>query len=224
MISVNLNLYMLSSYCSFNGEDQGMQACIDEVGRGSWAGRVYTAAVVWNSDIDDEFSRQIKDSKRLSPAKRELLADYIRDNALDFAVTYMDPSDIDRLNILQATMHSMHNALDALHVKIDSILVDGNQFKRYKEVPHRCVVKGDNKYIGIACASILAKVEHDAHMREIAVDFPEYVWEKNMGYGSPSHLAAIESMGVCKHHRLSFNPMKAILEGEEGREGARLSY
>lgn len=212
---------MLKSYHSFHGESQGMQACLDEVGRGSWAGRVYTAAVIWNSELDDDFTRMIKDSKKLTPSTRSLLAEYISENAIDFSITFMEPSEIDELNILNATLTSMHNALDTLKVKFDNILVDGNQFKPYKDIPHQCIVGGDNKYIGIACASILAKVEHDRHMMEIDYDYPEYDWKNNMGYGSRSHQEALEKHGICEHHRLSYNPMKRMLYEKQVLEGVK---
>ena len=204
---------MLEPYCSFNGESQGMQACIDEAGRGSWAGRVYTAAVIWNSDHDDDYVRLIKDSKKLSPAMRNMLAHYIMENAIDYSITFMEPADIDELNILNATFQSMHMALDSLTVGFDTVIVDGNRFPKYKDVPHKCIVGGDNKYVGIACASILAKVEHDQHMMEIATEYPQYEWDKNMGYGALAHLEALKTHGLCTHHRMSFNPMKTMLRG-----------
>jgi ribonuclease HII len=205
---------MLEKYCSFNGEDQGVQACIDEVGRGSWAGRVYVAAVIWNYEVEDDYTRMIKDSKKLSPKMRELLSSYIMDHAIDYSVTFLEPEEIDEMNILNATMTGMHQALDTLDVCFDTIIVDGNQFRKYKDIPHKCIVGGDNKYIGIACASILAKVEHDKHMEELAIKCPHYDWQNNMGYGSASHSDALKKFGVSKYHRLSYNPMKTMLSKE----------
>lgn len=199
---------MLEKHC---GSVLGMQACIDEAGRGSWAGRVYTAAVIWNPLFDGEYDHLIKDSKKLSPAKREMLYDYIKENAIDYSITYKDPDYIDQVNILNATMHSMHTSLDALSVNFDSIIVDGDIFNEYQNIPHTCIIGGDNKYIGIACASILAKVEHDRHMRQIAKEFPRYGWENNMGYGSKQHADALKEHGVTKYHRKSYAPIKALL-------------
>lgn len=217
---------MLKKYYSFLPESQEcdklreshgpMQACIDEAGRGSWAGRVYTAAVIWNYELDDNYTRMIKDSKKLSPTMRSILAEYIADNAIDYAISFMEPSEIDEMNILNATLACMHMSLDSLKVNFDSIIVDGNQFNKYKDIPHKCIVNGDNKYLGIACASILAKVEHDRHMRELDIEYPEYDWKKNMGYGSLSHKIALDKYGICKYHRLTYNPMKTmILNGQQ---------
>lgn len=211
---------MLDKYCSFNGEHQGVQVCIDEVGRGSWAGRVYVAAVIWNNEVEDDYSRMIKDSKKLSPKMRELLSSYIMDHAIDYSVTFLEPEEIDEMNILNATMAGMHQALDSLDVCFDTILVDGNQFKKYKDIPHKCIVGGDNKYIGIACASILAKVEHDRHMEELATMCPQYDWQNNMGYGSKSHSDALQKYGVSKYHRLTYNPMKSMLSSGSSPEEA----
>lgn len=188
-----------------------IQACLDEAGRGSWAGRVYTAAVIWNPSFEGEMDHLIKDSKKLSPKMREKLYDYIKENAVDYAITYKDPCEIDKVNILNATYNCMHDALDALSVDFDTILVDGNFFPEYKSIPHNCIVGGDNKYIGIACASILAKVEHDKHMRELALEFPDYDWDMNMGYGSKKHQDALQKHGVTRYHRKSYRPIKVLL-------------
>lgn len=203
---------MLQKYCQFAEEDAGMQACIDEAGRGSWAGRVYTAAVVWNPYLDDEMVRRIKDSKRLSPHVREMLYDYIIENAIDYSIKYKEPHEIDQVNILNATMESMNECINSLTVGIDSIIVDGDMFVPGKSVkqmpPYKCIIGGDNKYVGIAAASILAKVSHDRHMKEIALLHPEYGWEKNMGYGTPEHKEALQTHGITPYHRRSYKPCK----------------
>ena len=208
----------LESYYGFAGEGSGIQAAIDEAGRGSWAGRVYTAAVVWNPEMKGGgLIDYINDSKRLSPSRRDILYDFIIENAIDYSVSYMEPSQIDSMNILNATIESMHNACRTLTIDFDTIIVDGNLFKPYLaengiEIPSQCIIKGDSKYIGIACASILAKVEHDRHMREIAKEFPHYIWDSNMGYGSSQHRDAIAKHGLCKYHRMSFEPMKSYVQ------------
>lgn len=204
---------MLQKYCPFYNanEEWTIQACLDEVGRGSWAGRVYTAAVIWNPEFEHPLLEKIKDSKKLSPKTRETLYDFIIENAIDYSIQYKDAHEIDQENILKSTMKCMVSSLDALKVNFDNIIVDGNYFCGYKDVPHKCIVKGDNTYIGIACASILAKVAHDKHMKEISIEFPQYDWHNNMGYCSPKHIKALKEYGVTKYHRMSFQPMKNIV-------------
>ena len=178
--------------------DTDIEAGIDEVARGCLLGRVYTCAVIWNKENDEDFDHPImKDSKKFSKEKREEMAEYIKNYALDYSIAYNDEKKIDKINILNATFDSMHKSLDGLNIDIDNILVDGNRFKPYlnKEgnyVPHICFEKGDTKYYAIAAASILAKVEHDKYIRELCRKYPEldekYDLLSNMGYGTESHI------------------------------------
>lgn len=183
-----------------NSED-GLYASLDEVGRGCLAGPVVAAAVIWKPGPCDEL---INDSKKLSKKQRVELAEYIKDNAIDYSVVLVDNREIDRINILNATMKAMHLCLDDLDVDFDGILVDGNYFPSYKNKPHKTVVKGDGKYVSIAAASILAKVTRDNYMTEMSRVYSEYGWDSNVGYGSKSHVAAIKEHGVTPLHRMSF--------------------
>lgn len=185
---------------------------LDEVARGCMFGRVYTAAVIWPEDFVEESNFVIKDSKKLSKKKREELYYYIIDNAVDWNVTYMEPEVIDKINILQATLKSMHNNLDNLMIDVDHILVDGTNFNKYSNIPYTCVEKGDNKYYSIAAASILAKVEHDWYIEELCKKNPElnekYDLLNNMGYGTKKHMESIKKYGTTQFHRKSFGICK----------------
>lgn len=185
---------------------------LDEVARGCMFGRVYTAAVIWPEDFVEESNFVIKDSKKLSKKKREELYYYIIDNAVDWNVTYMEPEVIDKINILQATLKSMHNNLDNLMIDVDHILVDGTNFNKYSNIPYTCVEKGDNKYYSIAAASILAKVEHDWYIEELCKKNPEldekYDLLNNMGYGTKKHMESIKKYGTTPFHRKSFGICK----------------
>jgi len=185
---------------------------LDEVARGCMFGRVYTAAVIWPPDFVEDPKYIIKDSKKLSKTKREELYYYIIDNAIDWNVSYMENTDIDNLNILQATLTSMHNNLDNLFIDVDHILVDGTNFNPYKDIPHRCVPKGDDKYYSIAAASILAKVEHDWYIEDLCKKKPEldekYDLLNNMGYGTKNHMDSIKKYGSSEFHRKSFGICK----------------
>ena len=145
---------------------------LDEVARGCMFGRVYTAAVIWPEDYIEDPNFVIKDSKKLSKQKREELYYYIIDNALDWNVNYIESEEIDKINILQATLKSMHRNLDNLMIDVDHILVDGTNFNKYSNVPYTCIVKGDDKYYSIAAASILAKVEHDWYIENLCKVIP----------------------------------------------------
>jgi ribonuclease HII len=194
------------------------EAGIDEAGRGTLCGRVYTAAVVLpeETEFPDDTYLKIKDSKKCSKKLRETLRNYIETNAIAYSVAYSEVEEIDAINILQATMNAMHRALDGLKVVPEALAVDGSYFKTYIDrngdfVPHTLVTGGDNRYRNIAAASILAKTYHDEHIRQILYDDPEmekYGWEKNMGYGTKAHLEAIKIHGVSKYHRRSFGPCK----------------
>ena len=185
---------------------------LDEVARGCMFGRVYTAAVIWPEDYVEDPNYIIKDSKKLSKKKREELYYYIINTALDWNVNYMENTEIDKLNILQATMKSMHINLDNLLIDVDHILVDGTNFNSYNKIPYTCIVKGDDKYYSIAAASILAKVEHDWYIEDLCKKNPElhekYDLLNNMGYGTKNHMDNIKKYGISEYHRRSFGICK----------------
>ena len=185
---------------------------LDEVARGCMFGRVYSAAVIWPEDYEEDPNYIIKDSKKLSKKKREELYHYIIDTAIDWNVNYIENDEIDKLNILQATMKSMHTNLDNLLIDVDHILVDGTNFNSYNKIPHTCVPKGDDKYYSIAAASILAKVEHDWYIEDLCKKNPElhekYDLLNNMGYGTKNHMDNIKKYGISEYHRKSFGICK----------------
>ena len=178
-----------------------VEAGCDEAGRGPLAGPVCAAAVILPPDFHNDL---INDSKKLSEKKRLMLRPIIEEQALAWAVSMVMPDEIDRINILNASILAMHRALDELRVRPEFILVDGNRFKPYGDIPHQTIVKGDGKLLPIAAASILAKTYRDDYMRSIARDYPQYGWEHNMGYPTLEHYAAIEQHGITPHHRHSF--------------------
>lgn len=178
-----------------------IEAGCDEVGRGCLCGPVVAAAVI----IDENFNQNlVNDSKKLNFKTRLALDDYIKENAVDFAIAELPPSYIDQHNILNASIHAMHLALDQLKVRPEFILVDGNKFHPYPFTPHQCIIKGDSKVLSIAAASILAKNYRDQLMINLDKEFPEYGWEKNMGYATKQHREALKKYGPCIHHRKSF--------------------
>ena len=187
----------LRPYLDVNNTEVG----IDEAGRGCLAGPVVSAAVILPKDFDYTI---VKDSKKLSEKKRKEAYKIIVDNALNYSISFVEPETIDKINILQSTMLSMHNCLDNLNVDFNHILVDGNYFNPYKNIGHTCVVKGDNTYYSIAAASILAKVSRDEYMKNLHNEFPKYKWEGNKGYGSEEHINMIREIGITEHHRKSF--------------------
>jgi ribonuclease HII len=172
----------------------------DEAGRGCLAGPVTAAAVILPLD----FSNQIlNDSKQLSHSKRTILRPIIETQAVSFGVAHVFPEKIDNINILNASILAMHQAISKL-AKVEFISVDGNRFKTYKEIPHQTVIKGDGKYQNIAAASVLAKTYRDAYMEKIHEEFPMYNWKQNKGYPTKEHREAIRKYGTTKYHRLSF--------------------
>ena len=173
----------------------------DEVGRGCLAGPVVAAAVIINEKFDHNL---INDSKKLTAKVRLELDQYIRENSVDFAIAEVPPSFIDQHNILNASIHAMHLALDQLKTRPELILVDGNRFHPYNFIPHECIVKGDSKVLSIAAASILDKNYRDLLMLKLHEEFPEYAWDKNVGYPTKAHREAIKKHGVTPYHRMSF--------------------
>ena len=178
-----------------------VEAGCDEAGRGCLAGSVFAAAVILPPDYENEL---LNDSKQLSEKKRYLLRSMIEKDALAWAVGVVTAAEIDKINILNASILAMHRALDALSVRPEAIIVDGNRFKSYNDVPHTTIVKGDGKYLSIAAASILAKTYRDDYMKAIAEEFPQYDWRSNKGYPTKKHRAAIKEYGISPYHRKSF--------------------
>ncbi len=173
----------------------------DEAGRGCLAGPVIAAAVILPKDFTHPL---LNDSKQVSEKKRILLKEIIQENALAFAVGIVDHKEIDEINILNASFLAMHRALDKIEKPFESILVDGNRFKKYKDSEHHCIIKGDGKYLNIAAASILAKTYRDELMENLDKKFPVYSWKNNKGYPTKAHRAAIREFGVNENHRLTF--------------------
>ena len=181
--------------------NQYIEAGCDEVGRGCLCGPVVAAAVILDANFDQKL---INDSKKLSFKTRLELDSYIKDNVIDFGVAELSPEFIDQHNILNASIHAMHRALDQLKTRPELILVDGNKFHPYNYIPHQCVIKGDSKILSIAAASILAKNYRDQLMIKLHEEFPEYGWNKNMGYATKTHREALKKYGPTKYHRKSF--------------------
>ena len=178
-----------------------IEAGCDEVGRGCLCGPVVAAAVV----LDDNFEQNlVNDSKKLNFKTRLELDDYIKNNVKDYAIAELSPAFIDQHNILNASIHAMHNALDKLTIRPELILVDGNKFHPYNFIPHQCIIKGDSKILSISAASILAKNYRDQLMIRLHEEFPEYGWNKNMGYATKVHIEALKKFGPTKYHRQSF--------------------
>lgn len=177
------------------------EAGVDEAGRGCLAGPVFAAAVVLPKGFRNEW---LNDSKQLTASRREALRTIIEQEALTYAVARVEPDEIDRINILKASIKAMHIALSELEVIPKLIAVDGNRFYPYQSIKHQCVVKGDGKYMHIAAASILAKTYRDAYMDSLHEQFPEYGWVHNKGYGTRAHVEALAAHGPSPHHRKSF--------------------
>jgi len=178
-----------------------IEAGCDEVGRGCLCGPVVAAAVI----LDDNFEQNlVNDSKKLNFKSRLELDDYIKNNVKNYAIAELSPAFIDQHNILNASIHAMHNALDKLTIRPELILVDGNKFHPYNYIPHQCIIKGDSKILSIAAASILAKNYRDQLMIRLHEEFPKYGWNKNMGYATKVHIEALKKYGPTKYHRQSF--------------------
>lgn len=185
------------------------EAGCDEAGRGCLAGPVVAAAVILPRDFHHPL---LNDSKQLSARQRELLRPVIEREALSWSVSFIGPEEIDRINILQASITGMHRALEGLSSSPQLILVDGNRFNPFREIPHLCVIKGDSLYASIAAASVLAKSHRDEFMCQLSNAFPEYRWEKNMGYPTRDHREAIRLHGPTLHHRMTFKLLPEQLE------------
>ncbi len=181
------------------------EAGCDEAGRGCLAGPVFAAAVI----LPPHFAHPLlRDSKQLTEKQRLTLKAYIEENAVAYAVAQATPDEIDQINILQASLLAMHRALDRLTVRPRFIIVDGNKFNRYRDIPHACIIGGDAQYASIATASILAKTYRDAYMREAATRYPQYDWHANKGYPTARHREAIRRHGPSPLHRQSFTLLK----------------
>ena len=179
-----------------------IEAGCDEAGRGCLAGSVYAAAVILPEGYQNEL---LNDSKQLSEKKRYQLREIIERDAVAWAVGIVTPEEIDQINILNASILAMHRALDQLKVRPEAIIVDGNRFKPYQDLPHTTIVKGDGKYLAIAAASILAKTYRDDYMNQLAEEYPQYDWLSNKGYPTRKHREAIKQFGITPYHRKSYN-------------------
>ena len=179
-----------------------VEAGCDEAGRGCLAGPVTAAAVILPPDFSNEL---LNDSKQLTEHQRDTLRPIIEREALAWAVAMVSPQEIDTINILRASFIAMHRALDQLTVRPEHILVDGNRFIPYSDIPFTTIIKGDGKMMSIAAASVLAKTHRDEYMRRIPLEYPHYGWEKNKGYPTRDHRAAIVAHGISPYHRKSFN-------------------
>lgn len=184
-----------------------IEAGCDEAGRGCLAGSVYAAAVILPKDYDNPL---LNDSKKLTEKRRKELRDQIVRDAVSWAVGVVTPEEIDRINILNASFLAMHRALDQLTIRPEAIIVDGNRFKPYHDLPYTTIVKGDGKYQSIAAASILAKTFRDEYMDSIANEYPYYDWQKNKGYPTKAHREGIREHGPSPYHRMSYNLMGAM--------------
>ena len=179
-----------------------IEAGCDEAGRGCLAGSVYAAAVILPPNYQNA---DLNDSKKLTDKKRKALREQIERDAVAWAVGVVTPDEIDQINILNASFLAMHRALDQLKVRPEAVIVDGNRFKPYQDLPYTTIVKGDGKYLAIAAASILAKTYRDDYMDALAEEYPQYDWKSNKGYPTKKHRAAIKEFGTTPYHRMSYN-------------------
>ncbi|WP_034690479.1 ribonuclease HII [Kaistella palustris] len=188
-----------------------LEAGCDEVGRGCLCGPVVAAAVI----LDDSFNQNlVNDSKKLTFKTRQELDGYIKSNVKDYAIAELSAAYIDEHNILNASIHAMHRALDQLKMTPELLLIDGNRFHPYNFIPHECIVKGDAKILSIACASILAKNYRDQLMIDLHQEFPHYGWNTNVGYATKEHRDALVKYGPTIHHRRSFRLDYSVYEEE----------
>lgn len=178
-----------------------LEAGTDEAGRGCLSGPVVAAAVILPDDFEHPL---LNDSKQLTEKQRELLRPFIEKNALAYGVSYINELKIDEINILQASILAMHTAIEKLSVTPEHIIVDGNKFNSFKNIPHKTIIKGDAKFMSIAAASVLAKTYRDDFMQKIDLEFPEYYWRQNKGYPTKQHREAIRKFGITPYHRKTF--------------------
>ncbi|MFY0630506.1 MAG: ribonuclease HII [Flavobacteriaceae bacterium] len=178
-----------------------LEAGTDEAGRGCLSGPVVAAAVILPKNFHHEL---LNDSKQISEAKRRILRPYIEEHALAYGVSFIHHEEVDELNVLQASITGMHRSIDQLTITPEFIIIDGNKFRPYQEIPYETIVKGDAKFKSIAAASVLAKTYRDEFMEKIHQEFPNYNWKKNKGYPTKEHRKAIQEFGITKYHRKTF--------------------
>ncbi len=186
-----------------------IEAGCDEAGRGCLAGPVFAAAVILPDDFENPL---LNDSKQLTEKQRNELRLIIEREALAWAVMQVSPQEIDEINILVASILAMHRAVDTLKIRPQHLIIDGNRFKPYHDIPHKTIVKGDGKYLSIAAASVLAKTHRDEYMCRLADEFPQYDWKSNKGYPTKKHREAIKKFGTTSHHRLTFQLLDTQLK------------
>lgn len=186
-----------------------LEAGCDEAGRGCLAGPVYAAAVILPENYKNQ---KLNDSKKLNKKTRNELRVQIENDAIAYSVAFCNQTEIDQINILNASILAMHKAISNLKTKPQHLIIDGNRFKKYQNLPHKCIVKGDSKYLSIAAASVLAKTYRDEFMEKIHAEFPYYQWNKNMGYPTKKHREAIKLYGSCIYHRKSFKLLSTQLK------------
>lgn len=188
-----------------------IEAGCDEAGRGCLAGPVFAAAVILARDFEHPL---LNDSKQLSEKQRYEARAVVESNALSWAVAQVDPKEIDEINILNASFLAMHRALDQLSLRPESLLIDGNRFIPYRDLPFHCMIKGDGRFLSIAAASILAKTYRDDLMRQLHDEHPHYAWDRNKGYPTKAHRQAIQLHGATIHHRRSFRLLPDAVQGK----------
>jgi len=199
-------------------EDEKVEVGLDEAGRGCLFGRLYVGAVAFSNEMDFDHGsalHQIKDSKKLSERKRNILYDYIQEEAIETSIAFAEVEEIDRINILQADIAAMHRALDAMAIPVQRILVDGDYWNPWKGVEAHTIIDGDASYLAVAAAGILAKVSRDRWVEEQVLAYPEwetrYGFASNKGYGTGTHMRGIQTHGVTAQHRTSFAPVRQVL-------------
>ncbi len=197
---------LASNYSGFS-----LEVGTDEAGRGCLSGPVVAAAVILPKNFSHPF---LNDSKQLSEKKRDELRPFIEENAIAFGVSFVWQEEVDKINVLQASITGMHRSIEMLAIEPEFIIIDGNKFKEYKKIPYKTIVKGDAKYLSIAAASVLAKTYRDEYMAKIHQEFPMYNWKKNKGYPTKEHRAAIRKFGVTNYHRKTFKLLPEQLKLE----------